>query len=272
MKKLKIWGTMLLALMMPLVISCGDDDDSPSNGSFNVVDGVHVNERKLLYLDVYKRGYSDDLQSEYGSENIRFTASYDSKGRLIKINAPFNTYSGKFNTLMTIDYDLKLIEYLYNGSKTTYQRCFFSLNSKGFISRLGDCELSYNDEGYLIGANTEKNFWTFAYNEGDIIKYMVEKLKTGNIEIFYTHYAQKEGDLFFAVNDPDGFREYEGASLSYCNYRTISLLIAYHAGLFGNISKHCIDLPNSSSRNAIIEQISDVNNKSVIFHCSFVFD
>lgn len=276
MKKLKICSMMLLALMMPLFLSCGGDDDSPSNGSFNMVDGVHVNERKLLYLDVYKQSYSETYQKELKSDKIRFTMSYDSKGRLIKISAPFITYfSGEhttLNTLMTIDYDLKLIEYVYEGSKSTYQRCFFSLNSKGFISRLGDCELSYNDEGYLTGANTEKNIWTFAYNDGDIIKYMVEKLKTGNIDIFYAHYAEKEGDLFFAVNDPDGFRDVEGYPLLYCNYRTISLLIAYHAGLFGNISKYCIDLPNSSSKNAIIEQFSDVNDKSIFFHCSFVFD
>lgn len=279
MKQIKLFRVLLLiAMSLPLLVSCGGDDEPSSNGnngSFSMVDGVHVNSRKLLYLDVYKQGYDEYYQKEKTSDKIRFTMSYDSKGRLVEISAPFKDYMfgtyNTYNTLMKIDYDLKMIEYLYQGDKATYQRCFFSLNSKGFISRLGDCELSYNNEGYLIGANTEKNIWTFAYNDGDITKYMVEKLKTGNIEIFYAHYAEKEGELYFAVNDPDGFW-YGFENLNYNNYRAISVLIAYHAGLFGNISKHCINLPNSSSKNAIIEQFSDVDDKYRTFHCSFVFD
>ncbi len=286
MKQIKLCRVLLLiAMSLPLLVSCGGDDDEPSNGnnnSFKVVDGVHVNARKLLYLDVYKQGYSDYYQKEYRTDKIRFTMSYDSKGRLVKICAPFERYSGEVVSMMNIDYDLKFVEYcnsidLHYVSSTksfdylpTYLRCFFTLNGKGFISRFGDCELSYNDEGYLVGANTEKNIWTFAYNDGDISKYLVEKLKSGNIEIFYANYSEKEGDLYFAVNDPDGSNGIEG--LNYNNYRAISVLIAYHAGLFGNISKHCINLPNSSSNNAIIEQFSDVDNGNRIYHCSFVFD
>lgn len=274
MKKQFLAIMLLIATSIPLLVSCGSDDDEPSNGnngSFNIVDGVHVNSRKLLYLDVYQQGYSDYYQKEFTTDKIRFTMSYDSKGRLEKISAPDPYATSKENvTLMSIDYDLKMIEYLYYGRKRSYLRCFFTLNIKGFISRLGDCELSYNNEGYLVGATTEKNIWTFAYNDGDITKYMVEKLKTGNIEIFYAHYAEKEGYLYFAVNDPDGF--WYGGRDNYDIYRTISVLIAYHAGLFGNISKHCINLPNSSSNNAIIEQFSDIDNNTQIYHCSFVFE
>lgn len=279
MKQIKLFRVLLLiAMSLPLLVSCGGDDDEPSNGnnnSFKVVDGVHVNARKLLYLDVYQQGYDQYLQKEITSDKIRFAMAYDSKGRLIEICAPYTSFHPNdpknYYLLMKIDYDLKKIEYLYEGSKTSYLSCSFALNNKGFISRLGDCGLTYDDEGYLIGAYTEKNIWTFAYNDGDITKYMVKKLKSGNIDIFYAHYGEKEGDLYFSVNDPDGFF-YKGVSLNYNNYRTISVLIAYHAGLFGNISKHCTYLPNSSSKNAIVERFSDEDNNNKIYHCSFVFD
>ena len=284
MKKVNIWRVFtLMGLSLALMASCGGDDETSSNdgsGSFGLVDGVHVNSRKLMALDV---------SMQDNSYIFHYKMSYDSKGRLNKIIMPF-TYTSYHDgiteeetedvQILNIDYDLKLVEFfekikgVYNSETQTYERqyvmsrCYFTLNNNGFISRFGDCELSYNKEGYLVGANSAKDMWTFAYDNGDIIKYMVESLKTGNIDIYYAYYGEKEGDLYFVVNSQGKL----ATNWDEADVRRITLLIAYHAGLFGNISKHCINLPNSSSKNAILEQICDKDKSSLIFRCSFVFD
>lgn len=270
-----------MAFSLPFVISCGDDDSSSNRGnSSSLVDGVHVNSRKLLALDVARQ---DD------SYILHYNISYDSKGRLNKIIMPFTNYSSHNGVIeektedvqiLNIDYDLKVVEYfeniksVYNSNTKEYDmqyvtsRCYFTLNNSGYISRLGNCELSYNNEGYLVDAHSAKDMWTFAYDNGDIIKYMTESLKSGNIDIYYAYYGEKEGDLYFVVNTQGKWSKYWNVADTW----RISLLIAYHAGLFGNISKHCVNLPNSSSKNAIIEQISDKDKSSLTIRCSFVFD
>ena len=274
MKRFKFWSIMMLVVMtLPIMVACGGDDDS-GNGSSNIVDGIHVNSRKLLSLDIYK---NDNSKNKF-----HFTMSYDSKGRLSKIDGTYySEYNGQTNTtdikLLTIDYDLNVIEYYdkysYNSTTGEYEyknaRVFFSLNNKGFISTLGNCELSYDNNGYLVGARTIRDMWTFAYTDGDIIKYMVETLKNGNIGIYYPHYGEKEGSMYFSVNHLDKLK-YSDPYIFYSDCRIACLLILYHAGMFGNICK----LANltGTNKNAVVEQISDVDNGNMIIHCSFVFD
>lgn len=264
------------------LFSCGGDDDNSPNGggSYDLVDGVHVNPQKLLALDVYK--------GENAKSKIHFDMSYDAKGRLTDVIASVyrtlsdgNTQTDKAK-ILSIDYDLRFIEYYhkekYSYNSTThgydvtpvYERAFFNLNSNGYIATLDNCELSYNNNGYLVGKKDSKTMWTFAYGENDVIKYMVERLKTGNIDIYYTHYGAKNGDMYFSVNNPDKFSEWDSyPTISDC--RTASVLILYQAGLFGRISQQCINLAGSSNKNAIIEQISDKDGSNLIIRCSFVF-
>lgn len=278
MKKIKFWSIVLaMAVSLPLLNACGGDDDG-SHGDGNssgLVDGVHVNSRKLLSLDVYK--------GENSSYKRTFTMTYDSKGKLSQIKSHASNiddyyYADNDITLLSIDYDLKFMEFfddigykIEEGMKLkryySYDRCFFTLNDKGYISRLGDCELTYNNDGYLVGANTVKDMWTFAYSEGDIIKYMMETLKSGNIDLYYANYGEKQGELYFSVNVQKKFSDTDW-KWHYSDYYATSLLILYHAGLFGNISKHCSTLP----KNGIVEQISDKDKSNLIIHCSFVFD
>lgn len=264
------------------LFSCGGDDDNSPNGggSYDLVDGVHVNPHKLLALDVYK--------GENAKSKIHFDMSYDAKGRLTDVIASVYRTLSDGNTqtekakILSIDYDLRFIEYYhkekYSYNSTThgydvtpvYERAFFNLNSNGYIATLDNCELSYNNDGYLVGKKDSKTMWTFAYGENDVIKYMVERLKTGNIDIYYTHYGAKNGDMYFSVNNPDKFSEWDSyPTISDC--RTASVLILYQAGLFGRISQQCINLAGSSNKNAIIEQISDKDGSNLIIRCSFVF-
>lgn len=278
MKRFKHWSMMVLVVMaMPMMVACGGDDSGSSNGggSSNMVDGVHVNSRKLLSLDFYKGNNSKN--------KFHFTMSYDSKGRLSKIDGTsYYEYNGQTNTtdmkLLTIDYDLNVIEY-YDDKYTYYPtteeyenkkaRAFFSLNNKGFISTLGNCELTYDNNGYLVGARTVKDMWTFAYTDGDIVKYMVETLKNGNIGIYYPHHGEKEGIMYFSVNNLDKIKDWD-FYITYTNCRTACLLILYHAGLFGNICK-CANL-TGTNKEAVVEQISDVDKSTMIIQCSVVFD
>jgi hypothetical protein len=285
MNKKNLFSLLPLVVMVMLTISlfsCGGDDDNSPNGggSYGLVDGVHVNPQKLLALDVYK--------GENANSKIHFDMSYDAKGRLTDVIASvYRTYyNGKTQTenlkMLSIDYDLRFIEYyhkddyIYNSTTKeydltpVYERAFFNLNSKGYIATLDNCELSYNNEGYLVGTKYTKTMWTFAYGENDVIKCMVEKLKTGNIDIYYTHYGAKNGDMYFSINHPEKFTELD-AYPSTSDYRTASVLILYHAGLFGRISQQCVNLAGSSNKNAIIEQISDKDGSNLIIRCSFVF-
>ena len=59
MNKKNLFSLLPLVVMVMLTISlfsCGGDDDNSPNGggSYDLVDGVHVNPKKLLALDVYK--------------------------------------------------------------------------------------------------------------------------------------------------------------------------------------------------------------------------
>lgn len=271
----KLFFILCMAICCVCLTSCGggDDNGSSSGGSSTnggsssgggsgstIVDGVHVNPRKLLTLDLYKQDKTD--------EKIHFAMSYDSKGRLSKINVTTGEWSTE---LLNIDYDLNLIStnkayslrsIFYSEAKERYP---FSLNKYGFISSLSNCEFSYNDDGYLIGTNTVNDMWTFAYNEGEIIKYMVETLKTGNVQIYYVHYGEKDGELYFTLNSTGKFGDRSDWTDN--DLRNISMLILYHAGFFGNISKHCSNLSAHSSKGSVIDQISD--SKNIIVHCSF---
>ena len=140
------------------------------------------------------------------------------------------------------------------------------LNFHSFLKTLiSNCEFSYNDAGYLTDVNAVEDVWTFAYSEGEIIKYMAETLKTGNLLIYYAYYGEKDGELYFTVNSTN--KSYKRNYWSPNDWRTVSSLILYHAGLFGNISKHSQNLSAYSNKGAVIEQ-SDINNK-VTVHCSF---
>ena len=201
MNKKNLFSLLPLVVMVMLTISlfsCGGDDDNSPNGggSYDLVDGVHVNPQKLLALDVYK--------GENAKSKIHFDMSYDAKGRLTDVIASVyrtlsdgNTQTDKAK-ILSIDYDLRFIEYYhkekYSYNSTThgydvtpvYERAFFNLNSNGYIATLDNCELSYNNDGYLVGKKDSKTMWTFAYGENDVIKYMVERLKTGNIDIYFS--------------------------------------------------------------------------------------
>lgn len=273
----KLFFILCMAICSVCLTSCGGSDDktSSSGGSSSgggsstdgsgstIVDGVHVNPRKLLTLDLYKQDKTD--------EKIHFAMSYDSKGRLSKINATYGEWS---NELLNIDYDLKVLSCYFDinepyrypyGTESLPYRFPFSLNKYGFISRISNCEFSYNDAGYLTDVNAVEDVWTFAYSEGEIIKYMAETLKTGNLLIYYAYYGEKDGELYFTVNSTN--KSYKRNYWSPNDWRTVSALILYHAGLFGNISKHSQNLSAYSNKGAVIEQ-SNSNNK-VTVHCSF---
>lgn len=274
-KQLKFWSMMMLVIMViPLLVACGDDGDGPGNknGQTTLVDGVNVNKRKMLTLDV-----------NYGDNNIgSYKMSYDSKGKLTGIT--FKDYRrSNINWGIRIDYDLCAIEYIndytykYNSQDKSYTyepiyaKSRFALNDRGFISQIANCECTYNSEGYLTEVKTIADWWTFAYNNGDVVKAMVEVFKSGNMDLYYVYYGDKanEGELYFTC------KELEFSDIGTKFHRSIMIMIAYHAGLFGNISKHCTMLPNSVDAKTFIELSSwdNYNKKSedMTFACKFTF-
>ena len=262
MKKLKFGKMMLSAvLVIPLLFACGGDDDSSNkNNQTTLVDGVNVNKRKILTLEV------TDMDKSLGLYKI----TYDSKGRLTQIDIE------NWGIGLRIDYDLCIMEY-YDGLginaqgklEKYYAKCRFTLNERGFISQISNCECTYNSEGYLTGVKTFVDWWTFAYNNGDVAKAMVEVFKSGNMDLYYVYYGEKknEGELYITCKE----LEYTGFKF----HRSVMAMIAYHAGLFGNISKHCTTLPNTADAKTFIELSSWNSSKrkseDMTLSCKFTF-
>lgn len=302
MKKTKFWIIILIVVAMPMLNACGGGDDGPSGGgsSSELVDGVNVNKRKLLTLDVSCK------DNKLGS----FQMTYDAKGRLTRIDANtvyfISTYivpvqndgtstsyevrrASEKTCALLIDYDLGLIEYLdgykgrYDSQTKTYVRepvyvkSRFALNDRGFVSQIANCECTYNSEGYLTGVKTIGDFWSLVYNNGDVVKAMVEKFKNGNIGLYYVYYGDKtnEGELYVTCKELDF-----GSGDKFT--RSEMTMIAYHAGLFGNITKHCTMLPNSADAKTFLEladksywvsqnETSKKITEEVVLACKFTF-
>ena len=256
MKKMKFWTMMLLvALFTSQIMACGDDSSDNDREQANLVDGVHVNKRRL---------HSVKIRDSKETKDFRVT--YDIKGKLTKIE-----WQNQGNaTCLIIDYDKHLIEYLDRletkvtgyDNNTRYVRtyvpksmmyCGFTLNERGFISQIGDYKCSYDNNGYLVGVNSTKDIWSLLYNDGDIIRSTIETLKTGNTDIYYIAYKEEpnSGLIYFSSKEFTHKGDHKESQEKLI--RAVITLIAYHSGLFGNISKHCTLLPSSSDLSAYID-------------------
>ncbi len=269
MKKLKFGSIMLLVMLIaPLMVACGGDDSSDNaREQANLVDGVHVNKRRL-----------HSVRIRDSKETKTFRVTYDIKGKLTKIEW-LNQENG---TCLNIDYDRQLIEYLdqletkvtWYDNNTRYVRtyipktmmyCGFTLNERGFISQIGNYECSYDNNGYLVGVNSTKDIWSLLYNDGDIIKSTIETLKTGNSDIYYVAYKEDPNSGMIYFSSKEFSHKGDNKASQEKLIRAVVALIAYHSGLFGNISKHCTMIPSSSDMSAWFDIDSHIE-------CSCTFD
>ena len=237
MKKLKFWSIiMLMAMSLPLMVSCGGDDDSvtePNNSE--IIDGVNVPKGKKL------------VQLKYVMQNSiwSFIVKYDSKGRLSQINSKFkfdtDEKEGEEFELAKIDYDTQTI---VNSSSS--KKYHFSLNSNGYISQIGLCTLDYTPNGYLKEVNDNRGIGSIIYNEDDIIKASVSKLTSDNISLYYFYYGedQEKGEMIFNIERDPIFTNYRLVDWDYLT--EILCGIAYTSGLFGKNVKRCITLKDSN--------------------------
>ena len=217
-----------------------------------------------------KRKYANRIPGEYTQEYVNndYFTGYACYTKLKDIDKPLVVNNGL--------YDLCIMEY-YDGLginaqgklEKYYAKCRFTLNERGFISQISNCECTYNSEGYLTGVKTFVDWWTFAYNNGDVAKAMVEVFKSGNMDLYYVYYGEKknEGELYITCKE----LEYTGFKF----HRSVMAMIAYHAGLFGNISKHCTTLPNTADAKTFIELSSWNSSKrkseDMTLSCKFTF-
>ena len=278
MKKLKIWSMMMLiAMVLPLMVACGGDDNDASNQS-NIVDGFNINTgRKLLRLNII--GSQDDITYyyNYGKLNKKdvqseFNIEYDSKGRLSKVIITYPSYSEIVSNqeVLKIDYDLKVISV---GSLYSNVMNFnFTLNKHGYISQFGNYSCTYDSYGYLTGVESIKDIWTLAYDEGELIKSAVNNLRS--IQLYYFFYGEdnNNGDLLFYMNNSSTERYRDLGRQQ--DLQAVLCYIAYQAGLFGKITTHCTYLTKSNAASAIFNKKLEVNNKNfeTKLNCSFVFE
>lgn len=242
--------------------SCGNDD----GGSSSIVDGVNVkNGKKLVKLNIKPTSNRMDM-SEY-----TLKIAYDAKNRLSKVTWTNGRYykngdyvDGEVD-LMKIDYDFKMVTISNGSSSANY---LFTLNDKGYISQISNCSCNYDSYGYLTGVENSSEIWSLAYNDGELIKSLVNKFRNNNIEIYYMFYGEDNntGDLLFYLNTEK--------DKSYGRNSTLATMcfIAYQAGLFGKITNHCTYLSRSSSTSAILERTNEKNNNTFRVYCSFAFE
>lgn len=237
MKKLKFWSIiMLMAMSLPLMVSCGGDDDSvtePSNSE--IIDGVNVPKGKKL------------VQLKYVMQNsiCSFIVKYDSKGRLSQINIKYKSNTeekeGEEYELAKIDYDTQTI-----SNSLSSKKYHFSLNSNGYISQIGLCTLDYTPNGYLKEVNDNRGIGSIIYNEDDIIKASVSKLTSDKISLYYFYYGEdlEKGEMIFNMERDPLFRNFRLVDWDY--FTEILCGIAYTSGLFGKNVKRCITLKDSN--------------------------
>ena len=246
---------MLLVMVSPVLVACGDDDDEPNkSGGVNVYGG-----KKLIELNVW--------QEEMNIPSC-ILLEYDSKGRLSQISSKdierqyhdgeYNySYTGNNSVLATIDYDIRVISYFKNSYSNT--SVGFSLNNDGYIDQLGTCTLNYDTNGYLTGVEDNHGITTLAYNDNDLFKASMSPLTSGNIKLYYVTYGKKTdtGELYIhGKQDRDRYNR-----LSFDN-RTVIAFIAYQVGLFGRVSKTFLNLRNKNETSAFIDCEDDYKTYS----------
>lgn len=270
--------TMIIKKISPLlfstfiVVSLGlnscssDNDDDNGNGSIG-------NRRKLSEITL-KRDYSDKLYV-VPNEEYKYYMDYDSKGRLSKIERKWQSGSESLwetYNIVDIDYDFGLItisnsekyyDEVYEGRKRYFN---FELNDKGYISRLENLTCHYDEDGYLTRVSKEGGIWTFAYDQGDLIKYMLNDLAK-EPKIYYVFYGNNfdSGTLVYNVKAPN-FHFYIRDDNS------VLAIIAYQAGLFGKTAKHISYLSVPSTEKAIISLFDEKNpERYITTKCDFKF-
>jgi hypothetical protein len=201
--------------------------------------------------------------------------NYDAKGRLSKViwTNGSKYENGKYIEgeveMLKIDYDFKVINFM--PSETYYNKDYmFTLNEKGYISQLSNCSITYNSYGYLSKAENMSYIYSLAYEEGELIKSLVNNLKKDKIEIYYMFYGEDKdkGDLLFYMNTPSS----KGLNINIQSIQGVMLFIAYQAGLLGKMTNHCTYLQRSNETTAILQKRSESSNKTYNIHCSFVFE
>ena len=251
-KQTNIIATILL-LMSLCFVSCGGDDDGSNS---KVVDGVNVNTgRKLVQL------YIDDV--------YKLRIDYDMKGRLSKVIQINSRYENGEQVdvatdILNVDYDFKLISYNYYNRKFDYM---FSLNEKGYISEIGGCRCKYDSYGYLTGTENSDYIFSIAYEEGELVKAMVNNLTKDKIDITYIIYGEdpSKGDLLFYMNTTTPFGNMR-------NVEAVLLFIAYQSGLFGKMTNHLSYFSKSSETSAILKKKNEQKGKQMQVHCTFKYE
>ncbi len=245
--------------------SCGDDD-SDSDG-YNNQGGVNVNGGlKIVQFKIEGPVYEGGESPTSSTYNIQ----YDSKGRVSEIilsECKFvdgrETWGDDKDTpIASVDYDLRVAELPYGS------RYSFSLNEKGYISQIGNCSCTYDDDGYLIRVDSPKSMWSLTYSDGDLVRSLVSELVSGNTKLYYLRYGGdlKSGELYFYINTDHKAHKLDAARDS--QRLRLACLVAYQVGLFGKVAKHCKYLSDAKQLQAQVDYEYSGNSESV--KCSFV--
>lgn len=257
MKKINLKTFLIFAFIScttMTLVSCGGGDDDVAGGDSTgrIVDGVYVPDGKKL-TQLQLSGQNEYDSSEY---LIKFDMKYDAKGRLTNISYYTDNYA--ITNLATIDYDLKTIT-LSNYVDSPYHSYSFSLNSEGYISKIGTCDIIYDANGYVYKVRDNKGISTLVFDSGDFIKAAVEPLISGNTKLYYAFYGNDSstGDLYVSVSGNVN-------SYAYLDFKAVISLIAYQSGLFGKISRCITNLRENSSR-AIGKYETNKNSRTYRF-------
>lgn len=261
MKNLNLLPTIFFVGLISFCFSsCGGDDEGNSSvagddESSKVIDDVNMDKTKKLV----------ELSFD---ESTKLSISYDNIGRMSKVMLFSELYESK--VLLKIDYDLRVIEFndeYYYSDSDSFNKCMFSLNNKGYISQIGSCTCTYDSYGYLTGVENSKEIWTLSYQEGELVKSLVNNFTDGP-EIYLMFYGENKdsGELLFYMNT-EKEKKYIHRSV-----QAVLCFIAYQAGLFGKITNHCTYLSKSNETAAVFERNNNKNSNITTIKCKFKYE
>ena len=181
---------------------------------------------------------------------------------------------GDYEEILKVDYNSKVItiatrNWLYKKTDSWAYRehlplsrqIRFDTNEKGYINKLSDYTIEYDNNGYLTGVKETNKMWTFAYNGNDLASAMSEDLTTLNSTLlYYLTYPDNanKGELNVYMDVPR-----RKGYLSKNTINEVALLIAYQCGLFGKTTSRYKVISDLKDKTINIDQKIQNKNKSL---------
>lgn len=200
---------------------------------------------------------NDVLNVNFGTKLSGIPIDYCDYQEILKVD-----YNSKVITIATRNWLYKKTNsWAYREHLPLSRQIRFDTNEKGYINKLSDYTIEYDNNGYLTGVKETNKMWTFAYKGNDLASAMSEDLATLNSTLlYYLTYPDNanKGELNVYMDVPR-----RKGYLSKNTINEVALLIAYQCGLFGKTTSRYKVISDLKDKTINIDQKIQNKNKSL---------